>query len=249
MDITAVTEKDGALAETKSGRLALKFGAERAIANEQEFRLRHALMNFGGNAQKSGMVLIVRVHTGDHSDPKCSGTAGQRGSDCLKRGGGQRVPDDGEFVARQSRGRKPIGGGLGVAENRITPAEGDGLRLKLRWSHHVPELAMAADDNWHARQASRRDQRQVDVEVESVGNLNLVPAKVTTEIEACAHRRPAIQTAAEAKLGNIGEVNAQWAAAAHASQVKAKFRWVDILRKHSELTLRSARFKVCDHHE
>jgi hypothetical protein len=206
-------------------------------------------MNVGGNAQESSMVLIVRVHAGDHPDPKYSGTAGQCGSDCLKRGGRQCVPDDGEFVARQSRGRKPIGSGLGVAENRVTPAEGDSLRLKLRWSHHVPELAMAADDNWHARQASRRDQSQVDVEVESVGNLNPVLAKVTAEIEACAHRRPAIQTAAEAKLGNIREVNAQRAAAAHASQVKAKFRGVDILRKHSELTLRSTRFKVCYHHE
>ena len=115
-------------------------------------------MNLGSDVQKASVVLIVSVHSGDHSHAKCVGTAGQGGSNRLKRGDRQCVSDDGQFIAPQAGSRKAIGRSLRVAEDRVAPAEGDGLCSKLRWSHNIADLAMAANNDRRARKPSSGDQ-------------------------------------------------------------------------------------------
>ena len=130
-DVAAIAEEDGAVAEAECGSLSLEFRTKRAIAGEQEFHVRHALMNLGGDAEKAGVILIVRVHARDHAHAECIGAAGQRGRCGFKSRGGQGVSDDGEFLARHTGSSESIGGGLRVAGDRVAPAKSGGLRAEL----------------------------------------------------------------------------------------------------------------------
>ena len=54
-------------------------------------------MNLGGNAEKTGVILIVGVHARDHTHAESIEAAGQRGAYRLKSRRGQGVSDDVEF--------------------------------------------------------------------------------------------------------------------------------------------------------
>ena len=66
--ILAIAEKDRGRAEAKARRFLLQFLSQRAIAYENEFNIRHALMDSRGDAQKSGMIFVTMIHARDHAD-------------------------------------------------------------------------------------------------------------------------------------------------------------------------------------
>ena len=182
-DIAAIAEEEDAVAEAQDGRLPLDFGTQRTIAHQQEFRGGHALVNLGSDAQKAGMILVMRIHARDHDDPGRAGWL-QRGRGELKCRGRQGVSDDSKLLARNTGSSQAIRSRLRVAHYGIAPPESSGLRAKLRGSHQVSQLAMAADDNRDAGKASRRDQCEVHIEIKSVRHLDLMLAEVTTQREA-----------------------------------------------------------------
>ena len=55
-------------------RFPFEFRTQRAIAYQNKFNIRHALMDLGGNAQKSGMILVAMIHARDHADASEAGT-------------------------------------------------------------------------------------------------------------------------------------------------------------------------------
>ena len=101
-NILTIAEEDDAPGEAERRGLLLEFGAQRPVADQQKFRLRQLLANFGSDAQKAGVVFVVRIHARDHRDARCGATR-QRGCHRLKYRAGHGITDDGEFFARDSR--------------------------------------------------------------------------------------------------------------------------------------------------
>ena len=59
---------------------------------------------------------------------------------------------------------------------------------------------MTADYDRHTGEAGGGDQRQVGVEIEGVGDLNMTAAQVATQFEASAQRLPSKQAASEREI-------------------------------------------------
>src|SRR5208282_5524646 len=193
------------------------------------------------------MMFITVIHARNHADSEGPGTFGQNRRRCGENVSWEGVSDDRDFVAREADGDKAIGGGLRIADYRVTPAKSGGLRAKLLGCHQVAELAMAADDYRNASQLGGGNQREVGVEIEGVCDLNLMAAQIAAQVEASAQRLTSKEAAAEGKLGSIWEVVGERSPAADASDMNLELWRREILRQDDELALGSSRFKSIDH--
>ena len=202
-DVATIAEEDGAVGEAECSSLLLKFRTKGAIASEKEFHVRHALMNLGGDAEKAGVILIVRIHARDHAHAECTGAAGQSGTCGLKGRSGQGVSDDGEFLARHAGSSEQIGGGLRVAHYCVAPSKGGGLCAQFCRGQQISELPMTADYDRHTGEAGCGNQRQVGVEIEGVGDLNMTAAQIATQLDASPQGLPSIQAATEREFRNV----------------------------------------------
>src|SRR5271155_1726561 len=110
------------------------------------------------------------IQASDHTDTDDTGALRQSCTRRSKSLGWQRVSYDCDFMRRESGGDEAIGGSLRVADNRITPAKSSRLCAKLRRSHQVSELAMTADDYRHAGKSGSGNQREIGIEIESMGH-------------------------------------------------------------------------------
>jgi hypothetical protein len=187
------------------------------------------------------------IHARDHAYADYTGTFRQNGGNCSESLVWQGVPDDCDFVGRETGGEETIGGSLRVADYGIAPTKGGSLRAKLRGRHQVSELAMAADDDGHAGKPGGGNEREVGVEIEGVRDLHVMMAQIAAQVEARAQRLPSEETTAEAEFRSVWEVMGERAAPANATEVRLKLWKSKILREDGELALGTSRFKRMDH--
>src|SRR6266849_143601 len=142
------------------------------------------------------MILVTMIHARDHADTGNTGTFRQSRGRCAESRGWQCVSYDCDLTGREARGDEAISRGLRIADYGVAPAKRGGLSPELRGCHQVSELALAADDDGHAGKLGGGNQREIGIEIESVSDLHLMGAKISSEIEASAQRLPSIETAA-----------------------------------------------------
>ena len=204
-------------------------------------------MDLCGDAQESGMIFVAVIHARDHADADDAMTFRQSSRRFGERLVGQGVSDDCDLPGREANGQESIGGSLGVADNGIAAAKCNGLGAELRGRHQVSKLAMAADDDGHAGELSGGNQRQIGVEIERVGNVHAMLAKMAPEVEARAQGLPSVEAASEGKFRSVGKVISERAAAADAAEMSLELRRREILGEDGELALGTSRFKSIDH--
>ena len=73
---------------------------------------------------------------------------------------------------------------------------------------------MAADDDRHAGELSRRNENKVGVEIESVDHFDVVLPQLATEIQPRPQSAPSEEATAKRKLRGFREVMSQRAATA-----------------------------------
>ena len=129
--ILAVAEKDRGRAEAEARGFPLQFLTQRAVADENEVNVWHALTDARGDAEKSRLIFVTMIHARDHADAECTGALGQSGGRGGKSLGGQGVSDDCDFVWREAGGDEAIGGGLRVADDGVGPAKSGCLSAEL----------------------------------------------------------------------------------------------------------------------
>ncbi len=174
-------------------------------------------MDLGGDAQESGVVFVTVIHARDHADTQASWTLRQSCRCCDEGFDSQGVSDDCDLARRKAGGDETVGGGLRVADDGVAPAKNGGLSAELRGRHQVSKLAMAADDNGHAGKPGGGNQCEIGIEIEGVGDLNMMLAEMADQVEASAQRPPSKEAAAEGKLRSIREVVSERAATADAA--------------------------------
>ena len=133
-NIAAISQEDHVRPRAQVLRFAVRVSvAKRTISSQQEFDIRHLLVDSCGDAQKARVVLVVRIHARHHPNAQYAGAAGQGAVAASKASREKRVADDKKFArgempssARRSARRARI------ADHRVAPAEGCGLRTKLR---------------------------------------------------------------------------------------------------------------------
>src|SRR5208283_4952109 len=135
------------------------------------------------------------------------------------------------FFAGKAGGGEALGSGLRIEDDGIAKAEDGELRAELEGCEEVAELAMTADDDGNAGKPGDGDHGEVGVEVERVGDLDAMAAKIVGELEAAAHGAPFHQAGAERKFWDGAEFGGKRAASIDAAGVNTEFRCVDILRE------------------
>src|SRR5258707_10950910 len=106
---------------------------------------------------------------------------------------------------------------------------------------------MAPDDDGHAGKLGGGNQHEIGIEIEGVGDLHVMMAEISGEIEPSPQRLQSEETAAEGELSGVREVVGERATAADAAEMGLKLRMGEILGEDSELALGSSRFKSIDH--
>jgi len=187
------------------------------------------------------------IHARDHADTDNTGRFRQSRRRCGESRGWQGISDDRDFLGREGGGDEAIGRGLRIADNGIAPAKYSGLSAELRGCHEVSELAMAPDNDGHAGQLGGGNQYEIGIEIEGVGDLHVMMAEISGEIEPSAQRLQSEETTAEGELGGVRKVVGDRATAADAAEMSLKLRMGEILGEDGELALGTSRFKSIDH--
>ena len=183
------------------------------------------------------MAFVVMIHAGDHADAQRAGFAGDGGDGGGEGFGGERVADHYEFFFANAFFGEAVGGGLRVADDGVAPAEGGRLRVKLAGGEEVSELALAADYDGNAGETRDGDQGEVGVEVEGVGDLDVLLAQVAAETPAGAEGFCAVEAAAEPEFGDVSEIFGEGADAADTAEAHVKLGARKILGEDGELAL------------
>ena len=152
------------------------------------------------------MILVTMIHARNHADSQHSSMLGQ----CRRRRGeslsGQGISNHRDLVGSESGPDQAIGSGLRIADHDIAPAKRTRLRAKLRRSHQVSNLPMAADYNRDSSQFRGGNQCEIGVEIEGMGDLHSMLTEITTKVEPRAQRAPSEEAASERKLLGVRKV-------------------------------------------
>jgi len=90
------------------GGFALQFRAQRAVAHQNYFEIRKFPMRARGRAKKHAVILVRRIHAGNHADPQDALATSQCRSRFRKSTRRQTIAHHHELTFRQTRLRQSI---------------------------------------------------------------------------------------------------------------------------------------------
>ena len=99
-----------------------------------------------------------------------------------------------------------LGRSVRITNHAVTPAQDRRLSTRLRFGEQISKLSLTSDHYWHASKTRCRNQREVGIEIEGVGDCDITFAQVPRQPNPAAPGLHSVQTATQPELWDFSQL-------------------------------------------